>query len=305
MPELERVVAGRPHVGGNINRNISWDVSWLVVTGHLSQATGLPYRARRDHRRGVRGSRPRRGWRNTAAPHRVTTGRSCRPTSPTPGGHGSARSSMPGSPASIGRSSTAVGASRPSTRGMDDGVCRRARCRRSSTWSAACSPPARCSRSARASSRRRTSDRSSPVSRCGASCSRSPVPAPTSRRSRRSAERDGERWVVNGQKVWCSNGRVADRGIMLARTDPTPRSTKGISFFLVDMHAPGVDVRPLRQMNGQAEFDEVFLTDVALPARRVARTGARRLDGRDVGAHQRARPHRRERAWRRNAGSTR
>ncbi len=81
------------------------------------------------------------------------------------------------------------------------------------------------------------------------------------------AERDGERWIVNGQKVWCSNGRVADRGIMLARTrsDEHAAPHKGISFFLVDMHTPGVHVRPLRQMNGQAEFDEVFLTDVALP----------------------------------------
>jgi alkylation response protein AidB-like acyl-CoA dehydrogenase len=81
------------------------------------------------------------------------------------------------------------------------------------------------------------------------------------------AERDGERWIVNGQKVWCSNGRVADRGIMLARTrfDAGVAPHKGISFFLVDMHSPGVDVRPLRQMNGQAEFDEVFLTDVSLP----------------------------------------
>ncbi len=80
------------------------------------------------------------------------------------------------------------------------------------------------------------------------------------------AERDGERWIVNGQKVWCSNGRVADRGIMLARTRDDGAPHKGISFFLVDMHAAGVDVRPLRQMNGQAEFDEVFLTDVELPA---------------------------------------
>lgn len=80
------------------------------------------------------------------------------------------------------------------------------------------------------------------------------------------AERDGDRWVVNGQKVWCSNGRVADRGILLARTDPSAPPHRGISFFLVDMHAPGVEARPLRQMNGGSEFDEVFLTDVVLPA---------------------------------------
>ena len=80
------------------------------------------------------------------------------------------------------------------------------------------------------------------------------------------AERDGDEWVVNGQKVWCSNGRVADRGILLARTDPTARPHAGISFFLVDMHLTGVDVRPLRQMTGGSEFDEVFLDDVRLPS---------------------------------------
>jgi len=80
------------------------------------------------------------------------------------------------------------------------------------------------------------------------------------------AERDGDRYLVNGQKVWCSNGRVADFGILMARTDPDAPSHRGISFLLVDMHAPGVETRQLRQMNGDAEFDEVFLTDVELPA---------------------------------------
>lgn len=80
------------------------------------------------------------------------------------------------------------------------------------------------------------------------------------------AERDGDRWVVSGQKVWCSNGRVADRGILLARTDREAPAHRGISFFLIDMHAGGVEARPLRQMNGGAEFDEVFLTEVSLPA---------------------------------------
>jgi alkylation response protein AidB-like acyl-CoA dehydrogenase len=80
------------------------------------------------------------------------------------------------------------------------------------------------------------------------------------------AEPDGDGWVVNGQKVWCSNGRVADRGILLARTDPEASRHAGISFFLVDMQAPGIEVQPLRQMTGGSEFDEVFLTDVHLPA---------------------------------------
>ena len=80
------------------------------------------------------------------------------------------------------------------------------------------------------------------------------------------AERDGDDWVVTGQKVWCSNGRVADRGILLARTDPTVAKHAGISFFLIDMTLPGVEVRPLKQMTGGSEFDEVFLDEVHLPA---------------------------------------
>ena len=80
------------------------------------------------------------------------------------------------------------------------------------------------------------------------------------------AELDGDDWVVTGQKVWCSNGRVADRGILLARTDPDAPRHAGISFFLVDMALPGIEVRPLRQMTGGSEFDEVFLDEVRLPA---------------------------------------
>jgi alkylation response protein AidB-like acyl-CoA dehydrogenase len=80
------------------------------------------------------------------------------------------------------------------------------------------------------------------------------------------AEADGDSWIVTGQKVWCSNGRVADRGILLARTDPDAPRHAGISFFLVDMHLPGVEVRPLRQMTGGSEFDEVFLDEVRLPS---------------------------------------
>mgnify|MGYP001375946121 CR=1 FL=1 len=79
------------------------------------------------------------------------------------------------------------------------------------------------------------------------------------------AERDGDVYVVNGQKVWCSNGRVADQGILMARTDPTAPPHQGISFLLLDMSTPGVGLRPLRQMNGESEFDEVFLTDVRVP----------------------------------------
>ena len=87
------------------------------------------------------------------------------------------------------------------------------------------------------------------------------------------AELDGEKYIVNGQKVWCSGGRYSNWGILMARTrplDPTgvdgaPKH-EGISFFLCPMDLPGIEVRPLKQMTGEAEFDEVFFTDVALPA---------------------------------------
>ena len=80
------------------------------------------------------------------------------------------------------------------------------------------------------------------------------------------AVRDGDRFVVDGQKVWCSGGRSSDWGILMARTDPDAPKHRGISFFLLPMDLPGIEVRPLRQMTGDAEFDEVFLTGVSLPA---------------------------------------
>ncbi|MET0663116.1 MAG: acyl-CoA dehydrogenase family protein [Ilumatobacteraceae bacterium] len=112
------------------------------------------------------------------------------------------------------------------------------------------------------------------------------------------AELDGDRYIVNGQKVWCSGGRYSNWGILMARTRPIDESPEpavskhaaskhavskhavskhavskhavskheGISFFLMPMDLPGVEVRPLKQMTGEAEFDEVFFTDVALPA---------------------------------------
>jgi alkylation response protein AidB-like acyl-CoA dehydrogenase len=80
------------------------------------------------------------------------------------------------------------------------------------------------------------------------------------------AARDGEDFVVNGQKVWCSGARYSNWGILMARTDPEAPKHQGISFFLCPMDLPGIEVRPLRQMTGDAEFDEVFFTDVRLPA---------------------------------------
>src|SRR5690606_27420495 len=79
------------------------------------------------------------------------------------------------------------------------------------------------------------------------------------------AVREGDDWIVNGQKVWTSSAHRADFGILVARTDPDQPKHRGLTYFLCDMHDPGVEVRALRQITGEAEFNEVFLTDVRIP----------------------------------------
>ena len=80
------------------------------------------------------------------------------------------------------------------------------------------------------------------------------------------ADRDGDSWLINGQKVWTSGGQIANKAILLARSDVDVPKHAGLSFFIIDVRQPGVEIRPLREMTGRSYFNEVFLTDARVPA---------------------------------------
>ena len=79
------------------------------------------------------------------------------------------------------------------------------------------------------------------------------------------AEKKGDNWVVNGQKIWTSGAHYSDYGLLIARTDPNVPKHKGLTMFFLDMKSPGVEVRPIKQANGMQEFNEVYFTDVVIP----------------------------------------
>ena len=79
---------------------------------------------------------------------------------------------------------------------------------------------------------------------------------------RTKAERDGDDWVINGQKIWTSGAHYSDYGVIVVRTDPTVPKHKGLSYFYIDMKAPGVEIKPIKQLTGESDFNEVYFTDV-------------------------------------------
>ncbi|MDB5620902.1 acyl-CoA dehydrogenase [Tardiphaga sp.] len=88
------------------------------------------------------------------------------------------------------------------------------------------------------------------------------------------AEKDGDNWVINGQKIWTSGAHYSDYGILITRTDPNVPKHKGLTMFFLDMKSPGIEVKPIKQANGQAEFNEVYFTDVRIPdAQRLGAVG--------------------------------
>ena len=91
---------------------------------------------------------------------------------------------------------------------------------------------------------------------------------------RTKAEKDGDDWVINGQKIWTSGAHYSDYGILVVRTDPNVAKHKGLSYFFLDMKSPGIEIKPIKQISGDANFNEVYFTDVRIPdAQRLGEVG--------------------------------
>ena len=102
------------------------------------------------------------------------------------------------------------------------------------------------------------------------------------------AERDGDDWIINGQKIWTSGAHLSDFGIIVVRTDPNVPKHEGLTFFFLDMRSPGIEVRPIHQMSGASHFNEVFFTDVRVPDRAATRCCGARVEGLAHHADERA-----------------
>ncbi len=91
---------------------------------------------------------------------------------------------------------------------------------------------------------------------------------------RTKAEKDGDDWIINGQKTWTSGAHYSDYGILVVRTDPNVPKHKGLTYFFVDMKSPGIETKPIKQLSGDANFNEVYFTDVRIPdAQRLGAVG--------------------------------
>ncbi len=101
--------------------------------------------------------------------------------------------------------------------------------------------------------------------RSGASCFSEPVAGSDVAGIRTRAEKKGDTWVVNGQKVWTTGAHFCDYGLLLVRTNPDVPKHQGLTMFFLDMKSKGVEARPIKQLSGGAEFNEVFFTDVEIP----------------------------------------
>ena len=99
----------------------------------------------------------------------------------------------------------------------------------------------------------------------GASCSASPARVPTSRACAPGLSANGDNWTLNGQKIWTSGAQYSDYGVVLTRTDPTVSKYRGLTMFMIDMRQDGVEVRPIKQMDGGGHFNEVFFNDAIVP----------------------------------------